>query len=115
MPETSKTGPMGEWFKNYGVACILLGSAIVGGTIWMVEKEVQAQTAELKSQIARVALDVENLKDTVGSLKDTVGSLQEKVGSIEAQQKKDSAALAEILEWVQRQPGAETQSGNAPK
>ena len=70
-----KTGPMGEWFKNRGVACILLGSAIVGGTIWMVEKEVQAQTAELKSQIKGVALDLDNL--------------QEKVGGIETRQKKE--------------------------
>ena len=96
MTETSKTGPMGEWFKNYGVACVLLGSAIVGGTIWMVEKEVQAQTAALKSQIALVALNVTKL--------------QENVGNIEAQQKKDSAALAEILKFVKDRQAAEAKS-----
>ena len=96
MADTPKTGPMGEWFKNYGVACVLLSSAIVGGTIWMVEKEVQAQTAVLETKIALVSLNLTNLQ------KDVV-KLQNKVGSIEEQQKKDSAALAEILKWVQDQ------------
>lgn len=88
---------MGNWFKNYAVGAVLLVSALVGGTIWMVEKEVQAQTARLEADIAGVQRGLER------SFASAVAKLTARQEAIEAQQKADSAALKTILDWVKEQ------------